>query len=118
MNVLSGLTIVFTGTMTIVRSEIERDAKLLGAWVEPRVTKRTDWLVTGKRVGKIKLEKASADGCRIITESEYRQEIETRRLEGNESGAEEQQRDPPMPRKEFTNPDWIEKIATRSSVRF
>ncbi len=63
--------VVFTGTMRGSRSEMEKQAKLLGAKVGSSVTGKTDFLVRGENVGATKTADATKKGVKIISEAEY-----------------------------------------------
>jgi DNA ligase (NAD+) len=69
--VLSGKRIVFTGAMTKPRKEMEAGAARLGAEVQKAVSGKTDWLVTGERVGETKINKAEKLGVTIVPMAEY-----------------------------------------------
>ncbi len=63
---------MFTGKMEIgSRSDMESFARSSGATVGRSVTKNTDYLVIGKRVGATKLKKAEKHGVKILTEEEF-----------------------------------------------
>ncbi len=115
MGVLSGLTIVFTGKMSRVRSEMESEAARMGAATEDRVTRRTNWLVTGKRVGKKKTEDAKSRGCRVLSEQEYKLDILARERERAEQMAAD---NPPPPPKPVKHPKWAKKLGSPNSIRF
>ncbi len=67
-----GKQIVFTGTMIHgKRSEMQTEAKKLGAKVGSSVTGKTDFLVTGTKVGAAKIEAAKKKGTKVLTEDEY-----------------------------------------------
>lgn len=69
---IAGKLLVFTGSMQHgSREEMEREAKLLGAKVGSSVTGKTDWLVTGQKVGAAKLNDAQQKGIAVISEEEY-----------------------------------------------
>lgn len=69
---ISGKLIVFTGSMTNgSRSDMEAEAKRLGARVGSSVTGKTDLLVTGENVGATKITDAKAKGVSVITEEQY-----------------------------------------------
>ncbi|NCC02439.1 MAG: NAD-dependent DNA ligase LigA [Proteobacteria bacterium] len=70
-SVLSGKTIVFTGTLTTMgRSEAKAKAESLGAHVSGSVSKKTDYLVTGEDAGS-KAAKAAEHGVSVLTEQEW-----------------------------------------------
>lgn len=69
---ISGKLIVFTGTMTHgSRTDMQAEAKRLGAKVGSSVTGKTDLLVTGENVGAIKIADAESKGVSVITEEKY-----------------------------------------------
>ena len=69
--------IVFTGKMEEgSREEMEELAETYDAIAQRQVNSRTDILVTGKNVGKKKIEKAKALNVKIITEEEFMEMIE------------------------------------------
>ena len=72
---LSGKRVVFTGTMPKPRKEMESQAESLGAVVQSSVSKTTNWLVTGERVGKTKINKAVSLGVEVISVSDYEAKI-------------------------------------------
>ena len=68
-----GKILVFTGSMESgSRSEMEKEAKLLGAIVAKTITGKTDILVTGKKVGASKMDKATKLGVTVVDEGRYR----------------------------------------------
>jgi len=69
---IAGKLVVFTGSMTQgSRSDMEKQAKSLGAKVGKSVSGKTDLLVTGEKVGENKINAAREKGVRVITEIEY-----------------------------------------------
>jgi len=69
---IGGKQIVFTGIMLHgKRSEMQVEAKKLGAKVGSAVTGKTDFLVTGSKAGASKIEAANQAGTKILTEDEY-----------------------------------------------
>ena len=77
---LSGELIVFTGSMEHgSRSDMEAEAKALGAKVGKSITSKTTLLVAGKNVGEKKIAAASDKGVRVLSESEYLAEIEDKK---------------------------------------
>ena len=50
---------------------IARKAKLAGAKVGNSVTGKTDYLVTGEKVGEAKINAAKEKGVAVISEDEY-----------------------------------------------
>ena len=69
---IAGKLLVFTGTMTQGnRSEMQANAKKMGAKVGSSVSGKTDYLVTGEKVGASKLNSAQAKGVEILTEQQY-----------------------------------------------
>lgn len=69
---LQGLTLVFTGEISKgTRSELEKQAKRLGAKVTKAVSKKTDFLVTGRRPSGSKVSAADKNGITVLSEAEY-----------------------------------------------
>ncbi|PKM10966.1 MAG: DNA ligase [Gammaproteobacteria bacterium HGW-Gammaproteobacteria-3] len=70
---IKGKTIVFTGTMAQgSRDAMKKEAKRLGAIVSASVTGKTDFLVTGEKVGATKVVDARDKSVKVITEAQYR----------------------------------------------
>jgi DNA ligase (NAD+) len=71
-----GKQIVFTGTMQHgKRDDMKKQAKQLGAKVAASVTGKTNYLVTGNKVGEAKIIAAREKGITVLTEEEYLQLI-------------------------------------------
>jgi len=71
-SVISGKLVVFTGSMVQgARGDMEKQAKLLGAKVGKSVSGKTDFLVTGDKVGENKINAARDKGVKVISELEY-----------------------------------------------
>ncbi|MBT8340944.1 MAG: DNA ligase, partial [Desulfatitalea sp.] len=71
---LSGKCIVFTGKMARgSRDDMAAVARRLGANVQSTVSRKTDYLVCGEKVGPSKLDKARRLGIRILSEAEFDQ---------------------------------------------
>lgn len=69
---IDGSIIVFTGTMLQgSRSDMEKQAKLLGAKVAKSVTGKTNYLVAGEKVGETKINAARDKGVTVLTEQAY-----------------------------------------------
>ena len=69
---IAGAVVVFTGSMQQgSRSEMEKQAKLLGAKVAKSVTGKTTYLVTGEKVGETKINAAKEKGVTVLTEQAY-----------------------------------------------
>lgn len=113
---LSGLNIVFTGRMSRSRDQMTEEAENLGAFVQKKVTHRTDFLVTGKNVGKVKTKDAQDQGCRVITEGEYSDEVRRREMAQGQQSDDTAKPDPQ--RETFKNPDWLKKLKTERGVQF
>lgn len=74
---ISGKLFVFTGKMQSgSRGDMEKTAKALGAKIGKSVTGKTDYLVTGDKVGASKIKAATDKGVSVISESEYLAMIE------------------------------------------
>ena len=69
--------IVFTGTMNLPRSDLEKQAKSLGISVAKSVSSKTDFLIIGENVGQSKMNKAKNHGVEILSESEYLKKLKT-----------------------------------------
>lgn len=69
---IAGKLLVFTGSMTHgSRSEMQASAKKMGAKVGSAVSGKTDYLITGEKVGESKLNAAKAKGVEVLTEQQY-----------------------------------------------
>lgn len=68
---LSGKKILFTGTLSIPRSEAEKISKDNGAIIANSVSKNLDYLVVGEKAGS-KLDKAKKLNVAILTEDEWK----------------------------------------------
>jgi len=72
---LSGMTVVFTGTLTqMTRSKAEELAAMAGAKVTDSVSSKTDLVVAGSEAGS-KLEKARRLNVRVADEREFMEMI-------------------------------------------
>ncbi|WP_416694797.1 BRCT domain-containing protein [Candidatus Pseudothioglobus sp. Uisw_050_01] len=63
--------IVFTGTMSESRAELQKQAKAFGVNVGKSVSSKTDFLIIGKNVGQSKIKDAKTHQVEILTEAEY-----------------------------------------------
>ncbi|MGB2579831.1 DNA ligase (NAD+) [Elusimicrobium simillimum] len=68
---LAGKTFVFTGELTVPRTEAEAMAKSYGAKVSGSVSSKTSYVVAGADAGS-KLAKAQKLGVTVLTEEEFR----------------------------------------------
>lgn len=68
---LAGKGVVFTGSMPLSRDEMQNQARALGANVQSSVSKKTDFLVCGEKVGQSKLDKAQKLGVTTLTLADY-----------------------------------------------
>ena len=69
---MEGIKVVFTGKMQRgSRDEMKSDAKSRGATVQSSVSKATDYLICGEKVGQSKTSKAEALGVRVLSEDQY-----------------------------------------------
>lgn len=68
---LSGLTFVLTGTLaTMTRDEASEEIKLRGGKTSSSVSKKTSYVIAGESAGS-KLDKATALGVTILSETEF-----------------------------------------------
>jgi DNA ligase (NAD+) len=63
--------IVFTGTMSESRAELQKQAKAFGVNVGKSVSSKTDFLIIGENVGQSKIKDAKTHQVEILTEAEY-----------------------------------------------
>ncbi len=68
----SGKTVVFTGTISMKRSDAKNAVEGLGGKVAGSVSRKTDYVVAGESAGS-KLDKATELGITILTEQEFRE---------------------------------------------
>lgn len=68
---LQGKRILFTGTLSIPRSEAQKSAEAAGAVLAGSVSKKLDFLVVGDEPGS-KLDKAGALGVQVLDEAGFR----------------------------------------------
>jgi len=69
---IAGKRFVFTGKMLSgSRPDMEKGAKALGASVGKSVSGKTDYLVTGEKVGASKIKAAQEKGVTVISEAQY-----------------------------------------------
>lgn len=68
--VLTGKTVLFTGTLSKSRQEFEKMAEEAGAKLLSAVSKNLNYLVVGEKAGS-KLEKAQKLGVQTLTEQEF-----------------------------------------------
>jgi DNA ligase (NAD+) len=66
----SGKTVVFTGTMSLPRSEAKKIVLDLGGKVSGSVSRKTDFVVAGDQAGS-KLDKARDLGVTVLSETEF-----------------------------------------------
>lgn len=74
---ISGLNIVFTGTMQTPRSVLQEQAIQLGATAQSAVSSTTHILVVGENVGSKKIEAARKHNTRVLDEKAYLELIAT-----------------------------------------
>ncbi len=72
---LSGKTVVFTGTLSISRSEAKEKAERAGAKIMSTISSKTDFLIIGEDAGS-KLKKAHELGINILSEKDFHQMLE------------------------------------------
>lgn len=70
------MKVVFTGKMNKPRYQETEKFKNWGIIVQKSITKSTDFLVTGERVGENKINKAKYYGITIITENDFYDKLE------------------------------------------
>ncbi len=68
---LTGKTVVFTGTISLPRSEAKMAVERAGGKVSESVSRKTDYVVAGDQPGS-KLDKAAGLGVKILSEDEFR----------------------------------------------
>src|SRR5256885_15740739 len=66
---LSGKTLVVTGTLSQSRADVQKRIEAAGGKVTGSVTKKTSYLVAGADTGKTKLEAAEKHGVTVIDEA-------------------------------------------------
>lgn len=69
-NILTGKTLMITGTLSKPRTEIERLIKMHGGKVGSSVSKNTNYLIAGENAGS-KLDKARSLNVQVLTETEF-----------------------------------------------
>ena len=60
-----------------LRSELEKQAKMLGISVAKSVSSKTDFLIISENVGQSKMNDAKKHSIEILTESEYLKKLNT-----------------------------------------
>ncbi|AFM25553.1 NAD-dependent DNA ligase LigA [Desulfomonile tiedjei] len=73
--VLTGKTVVFTGTLSLPRSEAKKLVETAGGTVSGSVSRKTDYVVAGDEAGS-KLDKARGLGVTVLSEDEFRSLVE------------------------------------------
>jgi len=69
---LAAKRLIFTGKMQHgSRSDMQSEARQLGAVIQTSVTAKTDFLICGEKVGESKLRKAEQLGVSVLSEDEY-----------------------------------------------
>ncbi|MDN3652181.1 helix-hairpin-helix domain-containing protein [Thalassotalea ponticola] len=69
---IAGAVVVFTGSMQQgSRADMEKQAKALGAKVAKSVSGKTNFLITGDKVGETKINAARDKGVEVLTEQQY-----------------------------------------------
>ena len=69
---LAGKRFLFTGTLSVPRSQAQHMAEEKGAIIVGSVSKKLDFLVCGENPGS-KLDKARELGVRVLDEKEFRE---------------------------------------------
>ncbi|ELZ44205.1 NAD-dependent DNA ligase LigA [Halorubrum coriense DSM 10284] len=68
---LDGLTFVFTGSLSVPRSEAQAHVEARGASATSSVSGNTDYLVAGESPGRSKRDDADAEGVPIVDEADF-----------------------------------------------
>ncbi|MFW5999903.1 MAG: NAD-dependent DNA ligase LigA [Halorubrum sp.] len=68
---LDGLTFVFTGSLSVPRSEAQAHVEAHGANATSSVSGNTDYLVAGENPGRTKRDDADAEGTPVVDEAEF-----------------------------------------------
>jgi DNA ligase (NAD+) len=69
--ILQGRSFCITGSLKEPRAAMQERIKQAGGVVHTSVTKSTDYLIIGEKVGKNKTDKAAALGVKVVTEEEF-----------------------------------------------
>ncbi|MDF9399077.1 BRCT domain-containing protein [Vibrio sp. 1180_3] len=69
---LAGKNVVFTGTCSMSRSQMNQYAESLGCVPQKSVNGETDYLVCGEKVGNSKIQAAQKKGAKVISEAEFK----------------------------------------------
>jgi DNA ligase (NAD+) len=72
---MAGKKVVFSGTCTKSRSDMNAYAESVGCITQKSVTIDTDYLVCGENVGQSKLSNAEKKGVKVISEAEFRDKV-------------------------------------------
>ena len=81
INFFNSKKLVFTGSMNKPREEMQKNAKNIGAIIQKAISGKTDFLITGEKVGASKIAKAKKLGIKTLTEQEYLHKLTTTREE-------------------------------------
>ena len=74
--VLSGKNFVITGTLNeMSREQAAEKIEMLGGKFQKTISKTTDFLVIGEKVGKTKILKAEKLGVKVMSEDNFLKEI-------------------------------------------
>jgi len=68
---LDGLTFVFTGSLSVPRSEAQAHVEARGASATSSVSGNTDYLVAGESPGRSKRDDADAEGVPVVDETDF-----------------------------------------------
>ncbi|ELZ31970.1 NAD-dependent DNA ligase LigA [Halorubrum distributum] len=68
---LDGLTFVFTGSLSVPRSEAQAHVEARGASATSSVSGNTDYLVAGESPGRSKRDDADAEGVPVVDEDDF-----------------------------------------------
>lgn len=70
---IANKTFVFTGTISMPRTEAETKVKEHGGKITSSVSKKTDYVVAGEEPGSKKIDTATKFGIKVITEEQFKE---------------------------------------------
>ncbi|GAA0725736.1 DNA ligase (NAD+) [Halorubrum trapanicum] len=85
---LDGLTFVFTGSLSVPRSEAQTHVEAHGASATSSVSGNTDYLVAGESPGRSKRDDAAAEDVPVVDEAEFADLLEARGVDWPPEGDE------------------------------